>query len=671
MHDLAARAAYWGVERAFTDALGHYREVEPEALARIINALAASGEGSITSSTVWRGGGRSPLIMPLDTSRWRLYDEGTRVVAEGTSSDGQTDIAASLPNLSSGIYRLEAAGADATAHRTSHLIVAPQQAYQPNEAAAARVWILAVQLYAVRSQRNWGHGDFTNLRALLQLAAKAGAAGIGLNPLHALFEDRAEQASPYSPNSRLFLNPLYIDVDALPEFPGIASAGLDAQIEAARRAHFVAYTEVAEAKTAALRLAYSRFHDMADAERRDDFERFRQEQGRALQAFAAFEVLRRQFDTVWWEWPEHYRRPSPSLFDEVRTQSPDDYDYYAYVQWIADRQLRACRDEARRLGLPIGLYMDIAVGADPGGADAWSEQAALVPQMEVGAPPDALNTAGQAWGLAAFNPRALIADGFAPFVRVLRAVMRHAGAVRLDHVLGLNRLYLIPLGLGAAQGAYIRFPLQELLAVTALESARHRCVVIGEDLGTVPDDLRGILADWGLWSYLVLIFERGHDGGFRSPQNYRRNALVTFSTHDLPSFTGWTTGHDLEAKRNLGLDPGESFEARAHAWNELRAALDRNGIDVSGERPALIDVIRYLARTPTRLLSVAIEDILDVIDQPNIPGTILEHPNWRRRLPTDIETLEEHAGFSSLADMLRQEGRAFATASKPLPLSTS
>jgi 4-alpha-glucanotransferase len=189
--------------------------------------------------------------------------------------------------------------------------------------------------------------------------------------------------------------------------------------------------------------------------------------------------------------------------------------------------------------------------------------------------------------------------------------------------------------------------------------------VIGEDLGTVPDDLRGTLADWGLWSYLVLIFERGYDGGFRSPQDYRRNALVTFDTHDLPSFAGWMTGHDLEAKRNLGLDPGESFEARAHAWNELRAALNRNGVDVSGERPALIDVMRYLARTPSRLLSVAIEDVLGVIDQPNIPGTVLEHPNWRRRLPIDIEALEEHTDFHSLADMLRQEGRAFSPTGVP------
>lgn len=658
MNDLAAQAENWGIERSFTDALGRYREVEPEALARIVDALSSAGR-DFKANTVWRGGERRPVLVPADVERWRLCDQSDAIVAEGRRDNDQANIAGFLPNLPFGTYRLEALEAGSAARLVQHLIVTPRQSYQPNTATADRTWILAVQLYAVRSRHNWGHGDFTDLLTLVRLAAKAGAAGIGLNPLHALFADRAEQASPYSPNSRIFLNPLYIDVDAIPEFPGLAHTGFAAQIDAARRADVVAYADVAAAKIAALRRAHSRFGEIADASRLDDFARFRNEHGRTLQAFAAFEVLRRRFNTVWWEWPERYRHPSSSVLDEVQAEFPDDFDYHAYVQWTADRQLRTCHDEARRLGLPIGLYMDLAVGADPGGADAWSDQTAVVPQMEVGAPPDALNTAGQAWGLAAFNPRALTSDGFAPFARVLRAVMRYAGAVRLDHVLGLNRLYLIPLGLGAAQGAYVHYPLHELLAIVALESDRHACVVIGEDLGTVPDDLRGVLADWGVWSYLVLMFERGYDGGFRSPQDYRRNALVTFSTHDLPTFSGWIAGHDLSVKRHLGLDPGESNEARWHALGELRAALSRNGIEPPEGSPRFLDVMRYLARTPSRLLTVSIEDVLGVPDQPNIPGTVLEHPNWRRRLPIDIESLEDHPDFRLLAEMLRQEGRAF------------
>jgi 4-alpha-glucanotransferase len=665
MNDLAAQAEDWGIERSFTDALGRHREVEPDALSRIVDALSSAGQ-DLKASTVWRGDERSPVLLPADVNHWRLCDQSDAIVTEGRRDNDQADIAGFLPDLPFGTYKLEAVGADSTARLVQHLIVAPRQSYQPNETTADRTWILAVQLYAVRSRRYWGHGDVTDLLTLLRLAAKVGAAGIGLNPLHALFDDRAEQASPYSPNSRLFLNPLYIDVDAIPEFPGLAHMGFAAQVDAARQADFVAYADVAAAKIAGLRLAHSRFREMANASRRDDFARFCSEHGRALQAFAAFEILRRRFDTVWWEWPEHYRHPSSSVLDEVEAECPDDFGYYAYVQWIADGQLRACRDEARRLELPIGLYMDLAVGADPGGADAWSDQTAVVPRMEVGAPPDALNTAGQAWGLAAFNPRALTSDGFAAFSRVLRAVMRYAGAVRLDHVLGLNRLYLIPLGFGAAQGAYVRYPLRELLAVAALESNRHGCVVIGEDLGTVPDDLRGALADWGIWSYLVLMFERGYDGGFRSPHDYRRNALVTFSTHDLPTFPGWIAGHDLGVKRNLGLDPGESDEARWHALHELRAALGRNGIDPPEGALRLFDVLRYLARTPTRLLAVSIEDALGVLDQPNVPGTILEHPNWRRRLPIDIESLDDHPEFRLLAEMMRREGRGFAaTATSP------
>jgi 4-alpha-glucanotransferase len=301
--------------------------------------------------------------------------------------------------------------------------------------------------------------------------------------------------------------------------------------------------------------------------------------------------------------------------------------------------------------------VDLAVGVEPGGADAWSEQHSMIQQAEVGAPPDLLNTAGQAWGLAAFSPRGLEAESYAPFARLLRAAMRHAGAIRLDHVLGLNRLYLIPFGLKPQDGAYVRYPLQALLAIVALESVRHRCLVLGEDLGTVPEELRGILADWGIWSYLVTLFERRHDGSFRGPEEYRRNALVTFSTHDLPTFAGWVGGHDLRVKWTLGLDPGETPEARARAKSLLRDALQRCGLACTGELE-FIDVVRFLARTSSRLLVVSIEDVLGLMDQPNVPGTVHEHPNWRRRLPVDLEDLASNEGLRRVAAALAQEGRS-------------
>jgi 4-alpha-glucanotransferase len=631
MPDLAARAAECGLDPDYIDAHGHRRTVPQETLRRL---LAVLGHERPTPAAVWRKGRRN------DPAAFAGVPQ--------------------IPNdMQPGILRAPASAAGEQAERT--LIVAPATAYQLDDVDAERVWVLAVQLYAARSRRNWGHGDFTDLLQLVRLAAEVGAAGVGLNPLHALFDDRPEQASPYSPNSRLFLNPLYVDVEAVPEFPGLQPSGLADETARLRDTEEVDYTAVARVKTRALRLAYERFRVHPDAARHADFQAFRAERGDELARFAAFEVLRRRFLRVWWEWPAEWRDPSPAQIAALRAEAAEDVGYHEFVQWLADRQLAACQAEARRLGLPVGLYVDLAVGVEPGGADAWSEQHSIVQQAEVGAPPDLLNTAGQAWGLAAFNPRALEREAFAPFARLLRAAMRHAGAIRLDHVLGLNRLYLIPFGAKPQEGAYVRYPLQALLAVVALESMRHRCLVIGEDLGTVPEELRGILADWGVWSYLVVLFERRHGGSFRDPQEYRRNALVTFSTHDLPTFAGWRSGHDLQVKWSLGIDPGESAEARERAKALLRQALQRCGL-AAGADVNFTDVVRFLARTPSRLMVVAIEDVLGLRDQPNVPGTVRQHPNWRRRLPVNLEDLGSHAELRAIAGALAQEGRSYAAA---------
>jgi len=313
--------------------------------------------------------------------------------------------------------------------------------------------------------------------------------------------------------------------------------------------------------------------------------------------------------------------------------------------------------------MPLGLYLDVAVGVDPHGADAWSEQSTMLADASIGAPPDLLNTAGQNWSLVAFNPRALEQQGFEPFRGMLRAAMRYAGAIRLDHVLGLNRLYLIPNG--ASAGGYVRFPLEAMLAVVAQESVGHRCVIIGEDLGTVPEHLRETLADWGVWSYRVMLFERDEDGWFRPPEGYAENALVTFSTHDLPTFAGWSVGRDLREKRAIGIDPGETDADRAAAQAALRAALARRrGKERTGS--GFLPVARYLAATPSRILMISIEDALGVLDQPNVPGTIDEHPNWRRRLPLPLEDLRHHPRIRALARVLRGAGRSAGT----LPLKS-
>jgi 4-alpha-glucanotransferase len=656
MDRLAARAAEWGLEADYCDARGTRRTVPEHALRRLLASLDSQGIAAPNMEArtlVWRRERTRALDLEEGQSRapWRLT-HADREIASGALREGRFELPADVPL---GIFRLAWSAPDGAGRREATLIVAPQTTCQLG-GAAQRSWLLAVQLYAIRSRRNWGHGDFTDLARLVRLAAEVGAAGVGLNPLHALFYDQPDDTSPYSPNSRLFLNPLYIDLDAVPEFPGARAAGLGEAITRLRTADLVEYGGVADAKGRALHLAYRQFRAQPDPARKADLEAFRVERGNALIRFAAFETLRRRFGRVWWEWPDEWRRPGVTAIGALRAEAADEMGYHEYVQWLADRQLAACRTEARRLGLPVGLYVDLAVGVAPAGADAWSEQASIIPQTEIGAPPDLLNTAGQAWGVAAFNPRALEADGFAPFAQLLAAGMRHAGAIRLDHVLGLNRLYLIPLGSKPQEGTYIRYPLQALLAVTALQSVQHRCLVIGEDLGTVPPELRRVLADWGVWSYLVMLFERRHDGAYRHPDEYPRDALATFSTHDLPTFAGWRGGHDLRVKQDLGLDPGETDGERENAIALLDEALRSRALGGSGA-PEFIDVVRFLARAPSRLLAVALDDVLGLVDQPNIPGTVAEHPNWRRRLPIDLEDLAAHAGLRAIADALRQEGR--------------
>ena len=545
-------------------------------------------------------------------------------------------------------------GREGPAHRATWS-AEPLRAFQGE---GRRGWGLAVQLYSVRSARNWGHGDFSDLRRLVAIAMRCGAMGIGLNPLHALFADRAEQASPYAPNSRLFLNPLYIDVEAIPEFPGVTAAALEAELNALRATEMVAYARVARAKLAGLRLAYDRFRTGASAQRRADFEAFRQEQGEALLRFACFEALRQCYaPKPWPQWPHPVRHPDTEALQDFRRTHSDTCEFHEFMQWVADQQLQACHDEAR-LGLSIGLYIDLAVGIDPHGADAWSDQDVVLADVSVGAPPDEFNPAGQDWGLTTFNPHALPADDFKAMRRLMRAAMRHAGAIRLDHALGLKRIFMIPRGLSGIEGAYVRFPFEPLLRVVAEESNRHRCIVVGEDLGTVPEGFREMLVRWGLWSCRVMLFERERDGPFRPLEAYPAEAVVTFNTHDLPSFCGWLTGHDLQVKRTIGVDPGETGEARIRAQHALRTLLSERVPNYLPDDIAA--VASFLAVTPARLAVIALDDVLGVVDQINIPGTIDQHPNWRRKLPVPLEDLETHNGLRRVAHAFAQAGRSLA-----------
>jgi 4-alpha-glucanotransferase len=530
---------------------------------------------------------------------------------------------------------------------------APLRAWQGD---GNRHWLLAVQLYGLRSGKNWGIGDFGDLKRLIPIAAQFGASGVGLNPLHALFPEAPERASPYAPNSRLFLNPLYIDVEAIPEFPGLAAARLKSKVSQLRKADLVDYPTVGAAKMKGLRLAYERFHKEAKPERWQAFEAYRQMMGDALLRFAAFEALREEHaPKPWTEWPEPWRSGEQGALEEYRCTHLTEVEFHEFVQWVADEQLEACKAAAQASGMPVGLYIDLAVGIDPQGADAWSQQSTVLNAMSVGAPPDEFNTGGQDWGLAPFNPHSVGDNDFAPFRQLLAAAMRHAGAIRLDHVLGLKRVYMVPHGHEASEGVYVRFPFEQLLQVVAEESVKYRCSVIGEDLGTVPEGFRDTTAKWGLWSYRVMLFERQDDGRFKPPEWYPAEALATFNTHDLPSFAGWMRSYDLDVKHGLDIDPGETHASRQQAQSQLLEALAERGEGFAPDE--LAAVAKYLGATPCKLVAIALDDILGDPEQINIPGTIEEHPNWRRKVPLPLDALGEHVEFKKVADAFAQVGR--------------
>ena len=543
-------------------------------------------------------------------------------------------------------------------------------------APGARLFGPAVQLYAVRSRRNWGIGDFTDLANVARYSASQGASFIGVNPLHELFLDRPEQASPYSPSSRLALNPMYLDVEAIPEFREsaqaqalVASEPLRARIAALRAAPLVDYAGVWSAKRQVLALLFHRFRDgelrpMTDRGRA--FRDFAQAQGGALADAAIFDAIQSKLaagdPTIWgWPaWPAQYRdRANPEVAAFAQRES-EDVDFYLYLQWQADAQLGVAQQAALDAGMSIGLYRDLAVGANPGGAETWQQPRLFATGVHVGAPPDDFNRTGQDWGLPPWIPHVLRRTAFEAWKALLRANMRHGGALRIDHVMGLARLYWIPQGASAREGAYVSYPVDESCAVLADESARERAIVVGEDLGTVPDALRGTLRDTGVLSYRVLYFERTADGGFKRPDEYPGQALVCVSTHDLPTMHGFFAGTDLAHRHALGLFPTGDLRDRLHAERDrdrakLREALVQAGL---GDLDDVIALHRYVARTPCSLMSVQLEDVFGETDQANLPATTDDqHPNWRRKVGIDLEDWEADARFANVCRAIRDEGR--------------
>lgn len=582
-----------------------------------------------------------------------------------------------------------AAGGEATLP----LYVVPPRCYLPRDEARRRMWGLTLQLYAVRSARNWGVGDFTDLAQMVDIVAKLQGAAVGVNPMHTLFPERPAHASPYSPSHRQFLSLVYLDIEAIADFAECEAAqnlvrdkAFAAKLDKLRQTELVDYAGAGTAKRQALELLYRSFREThlesrqtAESVRGAEFRRFQQEKGAALNRLATFQALSEHFAALgsWQHWPAKYRDPASPDVETFGRERNERVEFFEYAQWQAQLQLRTARDKAARAGMAIGLYHDLALAADRSGAEAWANQRMLAPGTSLGAPPDPWNLNGQNWGLPPYNPRALKEAAYQPFIAVMRANMEHGGALRIDHFLGLERMYWIADGHSPQDGGYVRYPFDDLIGIIALESERHKCVVIGEDLGTVPPGLQQRMRAAAILSYRLLYFSQDAEGAFLEPSEYPALSAVAVATHDLATLRGYWTGRDVAQRAKLGLYPFESQETeavteRAAARKALLRALKAADLlpsrvpDESTEWSFdLVQAVhRFLARTPARLLLVQLEDILGEEDQMNMPGTVDEYPNWRRKLTSAVETLGKDPRLESIATALRSERAVKAAAKK-------
>ncbi len=565
---------------------------------------------------------------------------------------------------------------------TMPLIVSPGRCWLPPSLEhGKRLWGVSAQLYLLRSENDWGIGDFSDLARLAEITGSQGADVIGLNPLHALFPDNPEHASPYSPASRLLLNVLNIDVTALPEFAACDEAQMlarDAEFKQrlaqAREAGLVDYTAVADLKMQALGVLFHACQSSADPARWQAFQAFRQERGEPLERACLFLALRQSFADQgkpdWRQWPEGYRDPDGPDTRAFLRDHGRKVEFMAWLQWLADGQLAAAAQAARDQGMEVGLYRDLAVGADSAGAETWANPKAVVAGASVGAPPDIFNPAGQDWGLPPFNPEALREEGYRSFIELLRANMRHAGGLRIDHVMALQHLYWVPQGASPKDGAYVAYPLDDMVGILALESQRNRCLVVGEDLGTVPPGFREKMADANVLSYRVLYFEQDAEKGpYKAPGEYPALSLATIGSHDMATLRGWWAGSDVDLKASLDQLPGEGEVEKQKALRDrdracLLAALRAEGLLPADGEPdeeaVSLAAHTFLARSSAGLLVVQVDDLTDEADPVNVPGTSTEHPNWRRRQSLTLEQMAAHPRFAALC-------RAVAAAREETP----
>ena len=683
--DNAALAA--GISPDYINAHGKPQSIGADTKRRLLDAMHRPATDSVAATPI-------PNVMVLTYGKkmalpvsgsgefsWILTtEEGQQY--HGKASGGKN---LSLPTrLPEGYHSLTLTQDDQRWH--CRVIIAPERCYEPQPLQEAKkLWGACVQLYTLRSEKNWGIGDFGDLKAMLPEVAKRGGAFIGLNPIHALYPANPESASPYSPSSRRWMNVIYIDVNAVEDFRLSDEAqawwklpATQQKLKAARDVEQVDYTAVTELKMTALRMAWKRF-----AKRHDEpmaaFRYFVDKEGESLYWQAAFDALHAhqvKEDKLRWgwpAWPKAYQNIESPEVHAFCQQHADEVDFYLWLQWLAYTQFAECWETSQRDAMPIGLYRDLAVGVAEGGAETWCDRELYCLKASVGAPPDILGPLGQNWGLPPMDPHIIAARAYEPFIELLRANMKNCGALRIDHVMSVLRLWWIPYGETADHGAYVQYPVDALLSILALESKRHRCMVIGEDLGTVPVEIVGKLRKSGVYSYKVLYFENDSEKTFRAPKAYPEQSMAVATTHDLPTLRGYWESGDLTLGNALGLYPDADvlrglYQDRELAKQGLLDALHKYGAlpKRAGHKASLMSMTstlsrgmqRYIADSNSALLGLQPEDWLQMSAPVNIPGTSTEYPNWRRKLTTTLEAMFADESVNKLIKDLDKRRKA-------------
>jgi 4-alpha-glucanotransferase len=603
----------WGIDEGYEDASGAWRPISPDTRHAILGAMGVDperdDEASADSVVVVRAGETVPIEHPGDL----LLEDGTRLTVERHLP----------PDLPPGYHAL-----CTTSDGRQTVIVTPGRCPAP----PSRAWGWAAQVYAARSGESWGIGDFRDLERLARWTRASGGRIVVVNPLHPPVARHVEDPSPYAPSSRRYLNPIYLRIE---DVPGAGRLGDElVRLQAAGRAlnatRRIDRAAVARLKREALEQLWRRFAD--DAE----LDRYLRAEGTALETFARFSALAEHHRAPWQAWPPEHRRPDAPGVAAFAAAHAGRVRFHAWVQWLLERQLgRAARVAA--------IVHDLPVGVDPDGADAWAWQDVLATRASIGAPPDRFNRRGQDWGLPPFVPHRLRRQRYEPLASTLRAAFRHGGGLRIDHVMGLFRLFWVPHGWEPAEGAYVRYPAEELLAIIAIESHRAGAFVVGEDLGTVERGVRERLREAGVLSTRVLWFES------EPPESWPELALATATTHDLPTIAGLWTEKDLAAQRSLGLAPN----VEAFADNRRRIAA-LSGVPEGGPVERVIEeTYRRLADAPSTVVTATLEDALAVEERPNMPGTMREWPNWSLALPLPLEALEEEPLARAIAAAMR------------------